>query len=66
MPLHVACLVESLEPRMLLAADPSPIVDIPDPKLREAILDTLHRSSGDITEADMLSITKLDQPIWAN
>src|SRR5688572_8473718 len=44
----------------LLAADPSSVVHIPDPVLRAAIGATLGKPAGEITAADMESLTILD------
>src|SRR6188474_926082 len=44
----------------LLAADPSAVVDIPDPSLQAAIRATLNKPLGDITAADMEGLTVLD------
>ena len=45
---------------LLLAADPFAVVEVPDPILQAAIRTTLNKPTGDITAADMESLTVLD------
>ncbi len=40
------------------------VVNIPDPELQNVIRDTLNKPTGDITVADMESLTVLDASVW--
>jgi len=40
------------------------VVNIPDPELQSVIRDTLNKPTGDITVADMESVTVLDASVW--